>query len=86
MTVIGVVGNVHVDALDEPPTLDNYVPMPRAHPRPPPRRAQRSRSPPRCAPLRAEALAIDPDQPISKSTCWRIGAAVVRRPALPDAP
>ncbi len=69
LTVVGVVGNVHVDALDDAPTLDTYVPYAA---RPIPGLQLVVRSDPRlgdplrlAAQLRAEVLAIDRDQPIS---------------------
>ncbi|MEA2694307.1 MAG: hypothetical protein QOJ16_3694 [Acidobacteriota bacterium] len=66
MTVVGVVGNVHVAALDERPTLDTYVPYTQS-PTPGLFLVVRSdRDPLRLAsPLRAEVLAIDQEQPIS---------------------
>ena len=66
MTVIGVVGNVHVAALDEPPTLDTYVPYAQS-PTPGLFVVVRSDRDPLllASPLRAEVLAIDPNQPIS---------------------
>jgi len=63
---VGVVGNVHVAALDERLTLDTYVPYAQS---PTPGLfivARSDRDPLRLAsPLRAEVLAIDPNQPIS---------------------
>ncbi len=66
MTVVGVVGNVHVAALDERPTLDTYVPFAQS-PVPELSLVLRSdRDPIRLASqLRAEVLAIDREQPIS---------------------
>jgi putative ABC transport system permease protein len=66
MTVVGVVGNVHVAALDERPTLDTYVPYTQSPTLGLFVVVRSGRDPLRLAsPLRAEVLAIDPDQPIS---------------------
>ncbi len=65
-TVVGVVGNLHANALDDKPTLDAYAPYMQA---PDPRLdlvVRSSGDPLRLAPLlRAEVLAIDRDQPVS---------------------
>jgi putative ABC transport system permease protein len=66
MTVVGVVGNIHVAALDERPTLDTYVPYTQS-PTSGLFVVVRSDRDPRllASPLRSEVLAIDPNQPIS---------------------
>src|SRR5262249_15003005 len=65
-TVVGVVGNFHFTALDDAPTLDTYVPYTQ-YPLPGLTLVVRSARDPRplASQLRAEVLAIDPDQPIS---------------------
>jgi predicted permease len=66
MTVVGVVGNIHISALNERPTLDTYVPYVQS---PVPGLSLVVRSDPDplrlASQLRAEVLAIDRDQPIS---------------------
>ncbi len=66
MTVVGVVGNIHLAALDERPTLDTYLPYAQS-PVPGLFVIVRSDHDPRrlASSLRAEVLAIDPNQPIS---------------------
>ncbi|HEY8022761.1 MAG TPA: FtsX-like permease family protein [Thermoanaerobaculia bacterium] len=66
-TVVGVVGSFHTNALDDPPTLDTYVPYTQ-YPVPGLTLVVRSLRDPRplAVQLRAEVLAIDRDQPISE--------------------